>query len=136
MSEQREAIDKAVAAANRGDLDAYMQVYDPSVTLYGYGPKPIGFDGAKEFYGNLLGALSNVRLTIEDALEEGDKVAIRYTLAGDHTGELLGAAPTGKSIVLTGQSIFRFKGDKAVERWQSADMLGLLVQLGVVPAPG
>jgi predicted ester cyclase len=47
----------------------------------------------------------------------------------------VGVPATGRSIVLTGQSIFRFSGSKVVERWQAADMLGLLVQLGVVPAP-
>ena len=124
MSEQREAIDRAIAAANSGDFETYMQVYDPSVVLHGYAPEPIGFEGAKEFYGTLLGALSNVNLTIDDFLEEGDKAAVRYTLQGDQTGELLGVAPTNKHVVLTGQSIFRFKGNKVVERWQAADMLG------------
>jgi predicted ester cyclase len=135
MSEQRDAIDRAVAAANRGDFDGYMALYDASVVLHGYGPEPIGYDGAKEFYGTLLGALTDPHLTIDDALQEGDNVAVRFTLSGTQTGELVGVPATGRSIVLTGQSIFRFSGSKVVERWQAADMLGLLVQLGVVPAP-
>lgn len=135
MTEQRDAIDRAVAAANRGDLDGYMELYDASVVLHGYGPEPIDFEGAKEFYGTLLGALSEPHLTIDDALQEGDKVAVRYTLSGTHTGELMGVPATGRSVALTGQSIFRFSGAKVVERRQAADMLGLLVQLGAIPAP-
>lgn len=135
MSEQRAAIDRAVAAANRGDLEAYMELYDPSVVLHGYAPDPIGFEEAKGFYGALLGALSDVRLTIEDAVEDGGKIAARYTLTGTHTAELLGVPATGRRIVLNGQSLFRFDGDKVVERWQAADMLGVMVQIGAVPAP-
>lgn len=135
MSDQRAALERAVEAANRADLDAYMSVYDPSVVLHGYAPEPIGFEGAKEFYGALLGALSDVRLVIEDVVEDGDKLAARYTLSGTHTSELLGVKPTGQPVVLIGQSFFRFAGDKVVERWQAADMLGLMVQLGAVPAP-
>lgn len=135
MTQQSEAIDKAVAAANRGDLDGYMQLYDAGVVLYGYAPEPIGFEGAKEFYGTLLGALSGVQLTIDDRVQEGEKVAARYTLSGKHSGELLGVPATGKPVVLSGQSFFRFVGPKVVERWQSADMLGVMVQIGAVPAP-
>ena len=48
----------------------------------------------------------------------------------------MGVPATGHEIVLPGITILRFGGDRVIERWSQADMLGLLVQLGAVPAPG
>jgi predicted ester cyclase len=47
----------------------------------------------------------------------------------------MGVPPTGTEIALPGITILRFEGDEVVERWSQTDMLGLLVQLGAVPAP-
>ena len=54
---------------------------------------------------------------------------------GTHHGEFMGVPATGTQIALAGITILRFEGDQVVERWSQADMLGLLVQLGAVPAP-
>ena len=42
-------------------------------------------------------------------------------------------APTGKAVVLLKMDIFRFVNGRCVEHWDSADRLGLLQQLGMVP---
>jgi predicted ester cyclase len=69
-------------------------------------------------------------------LEDGDKITIRFTLSRRHEGAFLGVPATGTEIVLPGITILRFgAAGKTVERWSNADMLGLLVQLGAVPAP-
>ncbi len=136
MSEQQEAIGKAVAAFNAGDIDSYMEVYDKSVTLYGYAPEPIDYDGAKDFYSMLMAAIPGGQLAGNDILQDGDKVVVRFTLTGKHGGDFLGMPATGKPIELTGITIFRFEGNKAVERWQSADILGVMVQIGAIPPPG
>ena len=61
---------------------------------------------------------------------------VRYTFRGTHTGNFMGIAPTGKQVTQTGITIIRFANGKAVEQWANSDDLGLLQQLGVVPAPG
>jgi predicted ester cyclase len=48
----------------------------------------------------------------------------------------MGVPPTGTDIVLAGITILHFEGDRVVERFSQADMLGLLIRLGAVPAPG
>ena len=136
MTEQQEAIGRAVAAFNEGNIEKYMEVYDPSVTLHGYAPEPIDFEGAKGFYSMLMGAFPGGQLVGNEILQDGDKVVVRFTLTGKHEGEFLGVAPTGKPIELTGITIFHFKGDKIVERWQAADILGVMVQIGAIPPPG
>lgn len=56
-------------------------------------------------------------------------------MSGVQTGEFNGVPATGKPYVLEGITIMRFAGDQVVERWSTADFLGLMVQLGALPAP-
>ena len=62
-------------------------------------------------------------------------VAVRWTLRGTHEGSFLGIAPTGRAVTYTGISIFRLSCGKIVERWNKADALGLLQQLGAREMP-
>ncbi len=60
----------------------------------------------------------------------------RYTFRGTHKGQWRGMPATGKQVVLTGITISHMVEGKVVEDWHNADALGLLQQLGVVPAMG
>ncbi len=71
---------------------------------------------------------------LDDAVAEGDKVAVRYTFRGTHQGELLGIPPTGKQVTMTGINIYRIVNGQFAEIWESYDKFGLLQQLGVLPA--
>lgn len=82
----------------------------------------------------LLGIYANPTFTLEDAIAAGDKVVIRWTFRGQHTGAGAGVAPTGKEIVATGINIFRIAGGKIAELWVESDDLGEMRQLGVLPA--
>ena len=99
----------------------------------GQGP---GLQGVKESFALLRSAFPDAQLSVEDLVAEGDKVAARVTVRGTHRGAFLGLAPTGKAVTQTGIDIVRVAGGKAVERWGSFDELGLLQQLGALPAPG
>jgi predicted ester cyclase len=79
-------------------------------------------------------AVSDMHQTIEDLVAEGDKVACRWSGRGTHVGDLMGAAPTGKAITITGIVIYRIANSKIQEEWDYSDMLGLMQQLGVAPA--
>jgi predicted ester cyclase len=66
---------------------------------------------------------------------ERDYVVERFTASGKHRGEFRGAAPTNRTVAMPGINIFRLRDGKIVERWGNFDVLGFLVQLGVIPAP-
>lgn len=83
----------------------------------------------------LLTAFPDLRVTIEDQIAEGDKVASRFTMRGTHKGEFMGIAPTGRQVTFTGIGIRRIAGGKLVEIWMNMDDLGMMQQLGVVPKP-
>jgi steroid delta-isomerase-like uncharacterized protein len=74
-------------------------------------------------------------VSIEDVIAEGDKVAVRWIARGTHQGDHSGIAPTGRQATWRTMTIFRFAEGRIVEAWWCKDMLGLLVQLGVVPPP-
>jgi predicted ester cyclase len=72
--------------------------------------------------------------TVDDIIVEGDKVVNRWTGHGTHQAELMGLRATGKAVTLNGITIFRVAHGKVVEEWTQADQLGLMQQLGVIPA--
>lgn len=83
----------------------------------------------------LRAAMPDVRIEVAELIAEGDRVVKRFTTHGTQTGELLGIPPTGKQVAFTGITIYRIVGGQVAECWWNVDMVGLLQQLGVMPAP-
>jgi len=73
-----------------------------------------------------------MRLSGEDVIAEGEKLAHRYTFYGTHKGEYMGIAPTMKLIISPGVVFHLFRNGKSSETWYCTDSLGFLQQLGVV----
>ena len=83
---------------------------------------------------NITAALPDRHDRIDDVLAEGDKVWMRFRVAGTHGGKLYGLVPTQKRVEVPEVGIFRFADGKWKEAWYFADELGLLLQLGAVDA--
>ncbi len=135
--ENKALIQRTVDAFNQGDLAAVDQLFaahyiDHDRSRTGLPPGPAG---VKQAWGMFRAAFPDLHATIEDMIAEGDKVAVRGVIRGTHQGELMGIPPTGKQVMVTLMDINRIEGGHLVERWGEADMLGLLQQLGGVPAP-
>ncbi len=81
-------------------------------------------------------AFPDVRLTVDEVIDGGDKVAVRWHAEGTHRGELEGLAPTGVRATVTGLSIDHWQNGKIVESWTEWDNLGLGRQLGAAPPEG
>ena len=97
----------------------------------------VDLEGVKQFYEMLWGAFPDVEVTIEELVGEGETVAFRGAhFRGTHQGEFMGVAPSGNQVTIGVQNFYRFRGGKVVERWTNPDMLGLMVQIGAIPAPG
>ncbi len=71
---------------------------------------------------------------IEDQLVDGDKVATRVTWHGTHLGDFQGIPPTGKTVMMAMLRIDSIADGKVTENWVNFDALGLLQQLGALPA--
>ena len=83
----------------------------------------------------LRSAFPDLNATIEDMVAEGDKVAIRITWKGTQKGDFMGVPPTGKSVSFGVMDIVRVAEGKCVEHWGETDFMGLMQQLGAIPAP-
>jgi len=95
-----------------------------------------GREPFKQYLSMLLIAFPDLHVSIEDVIGEGDRVVVRCTLRGTHQGELMGMAPTGKQVAVTGIAIILIANGKLVEEWANTDILGMMQQLGVIPALG
>jgi steroid delta-isomerase-like uncharacterized protein len=71
---------------------------------------------------------------IQELFSVADRVVVRWTGSGTHRGELMGVDPTGKPIAVDAITIFRVADGKIAEEWTVWDALGLLQQVGAVPA--
>ena len=86
------------------------------------------------FYEAIFAAFGAPKLEFHEVLWNGDACTIRFTMTGKHVDAFMGVPATGADIALPGITILHFRGDRVVERFSQADMLGLLVQVGAVPA--
>ncbi|HBY94176.1 MAG: ester cyclase [Ardenticatenaceae bacterium] len=105
--------------------------YDPGA------PPSIGPEGQRRRSAILFSAFPDSQFTVEDLIAEADEVVARWTFRGTHRGPFAGIPPTGKQIQMTGITIYRLRDGKIAEARSNIDQLGLLQQLGVLPAaPG
>ena len=121
---------------NNGRMDAIDEMASPDVIGHGQAQHAtdIGLKEFKPFVKSLRSAFPDMKVTIDYLIEQDDKVVARWTSVMTHQGEFLGIAPTGKQATITGTSIQRISGGKIVEGWDNWDQLGLLVQIGALPA--
>jgi steroid delta-isomerase-like uncharacterized protein len=125
---------------SQGNFDLIPQLFsadwvnhDPSGPPGGW---PVGLEGATVVAGAYRTAFPDIKITIDDQVAEGDRVVTRWTTRGTNTGSLMGMPATGRPATITGISIERIAGGKIAETWVNFDGMGMMMQLGMIPAPG
>jgi predicted ester cyclase len=93
-------------------------------------------EGLKQSIVALKKAFPDLRYKVEDAIACGDQIVHRLSATGTMTGDFMGIPATGKRASWTEIHIGRGVDGRLTEHWAVVDQLGMLVQLGVVPAPG
>jgi predicted ester cyclase len=120
----------------KGNFDVIDRYVDASYT--GYDPtEPDAVRGPQGFKNQIqqyLTAFPDARLTVDEQFIDGDVVATRWTGRGTHQGDLMGIAPTGRQVTIWGLTIEKYKNGKLVEGWNNWDALGMLQQVGAIPA--
>jgi len=121
-----------------GNLALADEIIAPNFVNYDPGtpPLPSGPEGYKQLVTAYRTGYPDLQLSVEDLIAEGDKVGVRWTARGTHTGQLGDIPPTGKQATITGISVLTIAGGKVAAQNTNWDTLGMLQQLGVVPAPG
>ncbi len=122
---------------NQHDLDAAAEFYHPDYVVYDpHTPEFRGVEGFREFAGAFMAAFPDNHMAVDAIISEGDLVISRYTFTGTHTGPLGDIPATGKHITVSGLVMQRIKDGKIAEDWPARDVLGMMLQLGFVLAPG
>jgi predicted ester cyclase len=112
--------------------------FKPHAVLPGLPPDMPPLEIARQVHQMTLAAFPDLRTTTEDLIAEGDKVVERWSQTQTHTGVSIFGVPagSGKKIRTSGISIYRIANGKIVEHWGEMDLVGVLQQMGAMPAPG
>ncbi len=125
------------AVYNEGNLDVVDELVAPDVFNHPAVPEHRhGTDGFKHVIEWVRTIGPDTHYHIDDIIAEGDKVAVRMTVSGTHTGPIRDIPPTGKSFSVDYVHWFRLADGKVAELWAVRDDLTRLQQLGLMPAPG
>lgn len=126
--------------ANDGNLDLADEIFAPDYLHHDPAnpdPRPVvGPQGVRDHLTSLMGAFPDLKFEVEETIADDDQIIVRWTARGTNTGDYFGMPATGKPIEITGMNTWRVKDGQAIEGWVNRDDMGLLQQLGVVPAPG
>lgn len=99
-------------------------------------PKPMDADAWVTFLGGFVTAFPDLKLTVVDAVADGEFAAQRIEFEGTHQGEFQGLPPTQRKVSFQSIELNRFADGKVVEHWFQLDALTLLQQLGLIVVPG
>ena len=121
---------------SQGNPDVVDELADPDFVVHDPSSEAgqVDAEGVKESIAWSHSAFPDLRVTIEDQVAEGDKVATRWRVRGTHQGEMMGVSATGKQVAFTGTQTDYISGGKIVESWSNWDTLGMLHRIGAVPA--
>ena len=117
-----------------GDMSVLDEVVSENLVEHQFG-LPQGREGLKGVIRTLRQAFPDLSYTVVQVVEDEDKVCGHFRARGTHLGPFMGSAPTGKSFEIDVIDIARFRDGQVVEHWGVPDRLGLLLQLGIFPAP-
>ena len=119
---------------NKGRAEAIDEMFACEGVAHGLadqeGKELCGPEGYKPFFESFRSAFPDIRITVEDTVTEGDKIAARCRVEGTHRGEGLGIAATGKRVEFTGMAIIRVREGKIVEAWNNFDFRTMFQQIG------
>ena len=129
-AEEMKALGRRIAQAwNEGNLEIIDEVYAPNYVNHFTGEDR---EKLKQALEGVRAAFSDLHITLDDSIVEGDQLAFRWTMRAVHTGEYLGVPATGRHVEVRGIHIGRIENGQVVEEWSRGDDIGLLRQIGAL----
>lgn len=138
MSEESKAVVRRFYAFfDKGDVDGLNQLLsDGMVWRFAGIPTPFDKRTLAGFLQAFHAAFPDMQHSLDDQIVEGDRVVTPLTFRGTHRGELQGIPASGKRVEIRGLNIHQVTGGKIVGAETVVDMMGLMQQIGAIPAPG
>lgn len=120
---------------NGGQMQLVDELIAPEYINHSAPPgSPQGPEAIRSYLKLLKGAFPDRKVKNEMLLCAGDYVIVRSTVTGTSTGPYFGRPPTGKKFIVQGTDIYLIRDGKFRARWGNEDALGMMSQLGYVPA--
>jgi steroid delta-isomerase-like uncharacterized protein len=118
---------------NQGKLDFVDKNYDASFEGHETLVEDYDREELKKNAQGYRSAFPDLTIAVEETVEAGDKVLVRWSARGTHRGNFLGKSGTGKQMATQGLSVFTFRNGKIAEEWTQWDALGVVQDLGITP---
>ena len=117
------------------ELDAAFELYAEDYIYHGPGGQELrGRDGIRGLWTVFLAGFPDLTSSVDDMISQGDKLVLRWTIQGTHTGEFLGVPASNRKMTLPMTEIFRIANGQLAEAWDQYDRTHLMEQIGAVPA--
>jgi steroid delta-isomerase-like uncharacterized protein len=135
MSEANKALAKRwfEEVWNKGRREAIVEILAPDAEIRESGEIIKGAEGFYPFFDRMQAAFSDIQVTFQDAIAEGDMVCLRWSCTMKHIGSGMGIPPTHKTLSTTGITIVRIANGRFIAGWQNWDMLGIMQQIKQEP---
>lgn len=119
---------------NQGDADAAAEFIAPTYTIHHDPGDPwegrtLDLERFKDRVRQSRMPVPDQRFELLDVFEGEDRVAITWLWSGTHEGEIAGFPASGRTLAMTGATVYLFDGDRIAGHWQIADRLGIFRQL-------
>ena len=135
QEQNKQLVRQFFEALDRQDMERMDQlVSSANYSLHFCGMPPLDWNtNKKEFLAPFNKAFPDLTHDIVDLVAEGDKVAVSVNVTGTYKGEFQGIPATGKQVSFTAMDILTIVDGKITEEWATADMMGLMQQIGAIP---
>jgi len=136
MSDAKNVVRRLEEAWAANDLATVDELLAPDLVSHDAPPgMPPGREGAKAAHQMSMASFPDRRMTIEDVVADGDRVAVRTTIRGTNTGGVpwIGVPANGAAVEIESISVYRVQDGRVVEHWGQNDVGRLMMQLGAAP---
>jgi predicted ester cyclase len=120
------AVSLAIQNDNWAALD---QLLAPGFTYSGDG-MTFSRDEYMGFMQDMKDAFADMKMEFRHVLVDGEFVTINFTSRARNVGKFMGAPATKKNLTVRGTLIRQMRGGRAIQEWQTTDLMGVMTQMG------
>ena len=130
----RDLVETFLDGTHSGELDVIDTTIAEDIVTHGFpcGHNPASREEYKQFFATFGSSFSNMHYKTLALTADDERVAARFLVEVDHTGEYLGVPPSGKRVSFTGMALYRIRDGRIAETWLHLDGLSFLGQIGAI----
>jgi steroid delta-isomerase-like uncharacterized protein len=114
-------------ALDDGNFEVLDELFSPEYELHpGCNAKGLSLDETKDLYRRLYEAFPDLKHSLDEQFEAGDKVVTVWTATGTHKAEFLGAEASGDEVTFSGINVYTVADGKFVRSDVSWDLVPVL----------